>query len=60
MLGDSWPRGTHQIREMPLADRNSKERATRILDAEVGAQFQQRQSDPLMKTEAQEAGASQK
>ena len=44
---------------MPLADRDSQERATGIRDAEVGAQFQQRQSDPLMQAEAQEAGAAQ-
>jgi len=59
MLGDSWPRSTHQVREVPVAERDSQKRATGISDSEVATQFQKRQSDALMETEAQEAGTAQ-
>jgi len=59
MLGHSWPRSAHEIREVQVAERDSQKRATGISDSEVTTQFQKRQSDALMETEAQEAGAAQ-
>lgn len=59
MLGDARPRSTHQVREVTMADRNSQKRAPRIRYPEISTQFQQRQSDSLVKIEAQEAGAAQ-
>src|SRR5579863_7872472 len=59
MFGDSWPRSTHQVRQAALAQGHPEEGAARIRNPEVRTQFQQRQSDALMKTQTQEAGASQ-
>ncbi len=44
---------------MTMAHRDPQERATRLFDPEVGAQFQQRQSDTLVKAETEEARPSQ-
>src|SRR5579872_1408031 len=59
MFGHSRPRSSHQVREMPMADRYSKERATGIFNSKVGTQFQQREADPLVQAEAQETRSSQ-
>jgi len=37
VFGDSWPGSTHQIGEVSLADRDSKERAAGIRDSEIRA-----------------------
>jgi hypothetical protein len=42
-----------------MADCHSQEGAAGILNSKIGAQFQQRKADPLMKAEAQEARSSQ-
>jgi len=52
MLSNSWPRGTHEIRKVIVADCDSEQRAAGFFDAEIGTQFQKRQSDAFMKTEA--------
>jgi|SRR5271154_6213469 len=44
---------------MIVADRDSKKSAARIRNSKVATQFQQCQSDPLVETETQKAGAAQ-
>jgi hypothetical protein len=59
MLGDSWTRGTHEVSDVLVADRDSQQRAPRIRDSKIGTQFQKCESDPLVETETQKAGAPQ-
>ena len=42
MLGDSWPRGSHQVGDVLVAEGHAQQRTARLLDSKVRAQFQQR------------------
>src|ERR1700734_1840803 len=42
MLGNSWPRGSDQVGDVLVAEGHAQQRAARLLDSEVRAQFQQR------------------
>ena len=39
MLGNPWPRGTYQVGDVLLTESYAQQRAARILDSEVRAQF---------------------
>lgn len=60
MLGHAGPRGTHQVREVLMAERDSQQRTAGIFDSEVGTQFQKRESYTFVKAQAEKAGAAQK
>ena len=59
MLGDSWARSTHQIGKVLMAEKSSQQRTARLLDSEVGGQFEQRNGDAFVKPEIEKTRAAQ-
>ncbi len=59
MLGNPWPRGTDQVGDVLLAESHAQQRAARILDSKVGAQFQQRDGYSFVQAKVQKTRAAQ-
>ena len=59
MLGNSWPRGAHQVADILMAEGYTEQRAARFLDSKVRAQFQQRDGYSFVQAKVQKSRAAQ-
>jgi hypothetical protein len=59
VLGDSGPRRADEIGNVLMAERCSQQRTARVLDSEVGGQFEQREGDAFVKPEVEKTRAAQ-
>ena len=59
MLGNSWPRGAHQVGDVLMAESYAQQRAARFLDSKVRAQFQQRDGYSFVQAKVQKTRAAQ-
>ena len=59
MLGNSWPRGSDQVGDVLVAEGHAQQRAARLLDSEVRAQFQQRSDYSFVQAKVQKTRAAQ-
>ena|SRR5580692_710506 len=59
MLGNSWPRGAHQVTDVLVAEGHTEQRPARVLDSKVRAQFQQRDGYSFVQAKVQKTRAAQ-
>src|SRR6202023_1745088 len=59
MLGNSWPRGAHQVGDIFVAEGYPEQRSARFLDAKVRAQFQQRDGYSFVQAKVHKTRAAQ-
>src|ERR1700688_1041663 len=59
MLGNSWPRGGDQDGDVLIAESYAQQRAARLLDSKVRAQFHQRDGYSFVQAKVQKTRAPQ-